>query len=111
MKINKYIIGLGLTFSFLFAGCDSFLDPAKDGKLGEEDIWNETRRAFGFLNDAYNKLPSGYNYIDNAMLAAGCDEAVHSDVTSDIKGFNNGTWDSYFLVENVWSKNYEGIAS
>lgn len=26
MKINKYIIGLGLTFSFLFAGCDSFLD-------------------------------------------------------------------------------------
>ena len=43
------------------------------------------------------------------MLAAGCDEAVHSDVTSDIKGFNNGTWDSYFLVENVWSKNYEGI--
>ena len=37
MKINKYIIGLGLTFSFLFAGCDSFLDPAKDGKLGEED--------------------------------------------------------------------------
>ena len=109
MKINKYIIGLGLTFSFLFAGCDSFLDPAKDGKLGEEDIWNETRRAFGFLNDAYNKLPSGYNYIDNAMLAAGCDEAVHSDVTSDIKGFNNGTWDSYFLVENVWSKNYEGI--
>ena len=43
------------------------------------------------------------------MLAAGCDEAVHSDVTSDIKGFNNGTWDSYFLVENVWTKNYEGI--
>ena len=43
------------------------------------------------------------------MLAAGCDEAVHTDVTSDIKGFNNGTWDSYFLVENVWSKNYEGI--
>lgn len=24
MKINKYIIGLGLTFSFLFAGCDLF---------------------------------------------------------------------------------------
>ena len=109
MKINKYIIGLGLTFSFLFAGCDSFLDPEKDGKLGEDDIWNETRRAFGFMNDAYNKLPSGYNRIDNAMLAAGCDEAVHSDVTSDIKGFNNGTWDSYFLVENVWTKNYEGI--
>ena len=42
MKINKYIIGLGLTFSFLFAGCDSLLDPAKDGKLGEEDIWNYT---------------------------------------------------------------------
>ena len=42
MKINKYIIGLGLTFSFLFAGCDSFLDPEKDGKLGEDDIWNET---------------------------------------------------------------------
>lgn len=109
MKINKYIIGLGLTFSFLVTGCDSFLEPEKDGKLGEEDIWNETRRAFGFLNDAYNQLPNGYNRIDNAMLAAGCDEAVHSDVTSTIKGFNNGTWDTYNLVEDVWSKNYEGI--
>lgn len=108
MKINKYIT-IGLVFSFLFAGCDSFLDPAKDGKLEEEDIWNETRRAFGFLNDAYNNLPNGYNRIDGAMLASGCDEAVHSDVTSNIKGFNNGTWDSYFLVEDVWNNNYEGI--
>lgn len=108
MKINKYIT-IGLLFSFLFAGCDSFLDPEKDGKLGEKDIWNETRRAFGFLNDAYNNLPTGYNRIDGAMLASACDEAVHSDVTSDIKGFNNGTWDSYFPVENVWKNNYEGI--
>lgn len=108
MKTNKYTL-IGLLFSLFLSGCDSFLDPAKDGKLDEEAIWKDTRRSFGFLNNAYNFLPNGYNRIGDAMLASGCDEAVHSDVTGSIRGFNDGTWGPYSLVEDVWSKNYEGI--
>lgn len=108
MKINKYTI-ISLLCSLFLSGCDSFLDPAKDGKLDEDAIWKDTRRSFGFLNNAYNFLPTGYNRIGDAMLASGCDEAVHSDVSSSIRGFNDGTWGPYSLVEDVWSKNYDGI--
>ena len=109
MKLKKLnIIALSL-LAFIFSGCDSFLDPEKDGKMNEEDVWNNYTQAFQFLNNAYNYLPNGYNRISNAMLASACDEAVHSDVTSGIKGFHDGTWGPYNLVENVWDKNYDGI--
>lgn len=111
MRIRKLNIIAFSLLAFIFSGCDSFLDPDKDGKMNEEDIWNNYTNAFQFLNNAYNYLPNGYNRISNAMLASACDEAVHSDVTSGIKGFYNGTWSSYNQVENVWDKNYQGIRS
>lgn len=107
MKYFNYIILF--TFLVLLGGCNHFLEPEKDGSLDEKDIWSETRRTFGFLNDAYNNLPSHYNRISGAMLASASDEAIHTDAISNIKGFNNGTWGPYFLVENVWNNNYEGI--
>ena len=76
MKLKKLnIIALSL-LAFIFSGCDSFLDPEKDGKMNEEDVWNNYTQAFQFLNNAYNYLPNGYNRISNAMLASACDEAV-----------------------------------
>lgn len=109
MIMKKINIISALLLIFFISSCDSFLEPEKDGKMTENDVWNNYARAFEFLNSAYNYLPSGYNRISSAMLASGCDEAVHSDVTSGIKGFNNGTWSSYNLVENVWDNNYKGI--
>lgn len=109
MKIYKWF--LASLLSCTLAGCDDYLDPDKDGKLTDKDVWeSQTRYAFGILNEAYNNLPNGYNRISGAMLAAASDEACHNDLTSDIKGFNNGTWGPYFLVENVWDNNYKGIS-
>lgn len=108
MKIYKWI--LVSLFSFSFIGCDDYLDSDRDGKLTDQDVWeSQTKYAFGILNSAYNNLPSGYNRVSGAMLAAASDEACHNDLTSDIKGLNNGTWGPYFLVENVWDNNYKGI--
>jgi hypothetical protein len=108
MKIFNYFFGAVLLLSL--AGCDDFLDPAKDGKLEDKDVWEtQTRYSFGILNNAYTNLPGGYNRISGAMLAAASDEACHSDLASDIKGFNNDTWGPYFLIENVWENHYKGI--
>lgn len=100
------VLVLMLTVSF---GCEDTLDPELDGTLSEEGLWNNNRWAFGFLNNAYNNLPTGYNRISNAMLAAGTDDAVCPDPLSNIHGFNDGSWGPYNLIDNVWGKNYEGI--
>lgn len=105
--ITKFIPGLFLVLTM--TSCDSFLEPDKDGSLTEEDVWSNTRRSFGILNNAYNNLTGNYNRISNAMLAAGCDEAVHADPSSSVKGFNDGSWSKYNLVENVWDNCYAGI--
>ncbi|MEI8087305.1 MAG: hypothetical protein WCG93_13940, partial [Paludibacter sp.] len=77
MNTLKKILLFGF-ISMIFASCESYLDPAKDGTLTEEDVWTNTRRSFGILNNAYNHLIGNYNRISNAMLAAGSDEAVHA---------------------------------
>tara|TARA_R110001592_G_scaffold361272_1_gene671565 strand:- start:11804 stop:13489 length:1686 start_codon:yes stop_codon:yes gene_type:complete len=85
------------------------LDPELDGTLSEYAVWANNNLAFGFLNNAYNNLPDGYNRISNAMLAAATDDAVCPDPLSNINGFNDGTWSSFKVIDNVWSKNYDGI--
>lgn len=108
MKTLQYIFSLFL-IALSLASCESTLDPAKDGTLTENDIWTNTRRSFGILNNSYTNLIGNYNRISNAMLAAGCDEAVHADPVNAIKGFNDGSWSKYNLVENVWDNCFDGI--
>lgn len=98
-----------LIFMTSLVACDNMLEPQLDGSLNEDGIWQNNVRAFAFLNNAYNNLPSGYNRISNAMLDAATDDAVCPDPTSSINGFNNGSWGPYNAVENVWDKNFEGI--
>lgn len=91
------------------SACEDMLDPELDGKLSEEAVWTNNNLAFGFLNNAYNNLPNGYNRISNAMLAAATDDAVCPDPFSGINSFNDGTWSPFNVIDNVWSKNYAGI--
>jgi len=104
--INKILVFVMLSS---FISCDSMLEPQLDGTLSEDGIWKNNVRAFGFLNNAYNNLPTGYNRISGAMLAAASDEAVCPDPLSSIHGFNNGSWSPFNVIDNVWDKNYEGI--
>lgn len=107
MKIFSKILLFSLSLSFI--ACDNMLEPQLDGSLNEDGIWQNNVRAFGFLNNAYNNLPNGYNRISGAMLDAATDDAVCPDPTSTILNFNDGSWGPYNMVENVWNKNYEGI--
>ena len=107
MKLIKKIFFLLAIVSL--SSCEDLLDPDLDGTLSEDAVWNDNKLAFGFINNAYNNLPDGYNRISNAMLAAATDDAVCPSPLSNINGFNNGTWSPFNVIDNVWNKNYEGI--
>jgi len=57
----------------------------------------------------YNFIPSGYNCIDGAMMAAATDEADHAIVGSNIEKFQNGSWNAISNPDNVWNSSYRGI--
>lgn len=107
MKSSNKIILLFL-LGFLWS-CDSMLDPQLDGTLSEDGIWKNNVRAFGFLNNAYQNLPTGYNRISDAMLDAATDDAICPDPVNPVHGFYNGNWSAYNVIDNVWDKNYQGI--
>ncbi len=80
-----------------------------DGSVTETQFWKLNNSARGQLNQAYAYLQQGYNAYDGAMLAAGCDEAVNSNLNSSINIFNNGTWSPLRTLNDAYSTNYKGI--
>lgn len=105
--IRKLII-VAFALTVLWS-CESDLEPQKDGSMLEEDVWSNTRRSFGILNNAYTHLIGNYNRISDAMLAAASDEALHADPAHPVKGFNDGSWSKYNPIEEVWTSSYAGI--
>lgn len=106
----KSLIKIFVVLSLLsFYSCEDMLEPQLDGSLSEDGIWGNTVRAFGFLNNAYNNLPNGYNRISGAMLDAASDDAVCPDPVNAIHTFYNGNWSPFNTVDSAWELNYEGI--
>ncbi|SEJ39974.1 Starch-binding associating with outer membrane [Dyadobacter sp. SG02] len=110
MKRYKAIIPLIL--AVLVSACKEsrFLEfPYYDGPVTEEQFWNLNASARGQLNRGYTFLQEGYNRYSGAMLAAGSDEAVNSNLNSDINIFNNGTWSSLRTLDDSYATNYNGL--
>lgn len=107
MKLFKKIF-LVLVLVYL-SSCDDMLEPELDGTLTEDAVWANNNLAFGFINNAYNNLPEGYNRISGAMLDAATDDAICPDPTNNVNDFNNNTWGPFNVIDNVWNKNYDGI--
>lgn len=57
----------------------------------------------------YNYLPEGYDRVSDAMLASACDEADYAIPGSEIKRFNDGSWNAIVNPDDVWAYNYRGI--
>lgn len=96
----------------LFTACDKsgFLAyDHYDGPITEDQFWNIDVAARGQVNRAYTFLPVGYTKFDGALLAAGCDEAVNSDLNASINVFNNGTWGPLRTLDDAYKRNYDGI--
>ena len=110
MKRLIYIIFPALFF--LAASCkeSKFLEFTYfDGPVTEDQYWNLNSAARGQLNRGYTFLQDGYNRYGGAMLAAGSDEAVNSNLNSAINIFNNGTWSSLRTLDDNYAINYNGL--
>ena len=110
MKRLVYIIFPALFL--LAASCkeSKFLEfPYYDGPVTEDQYWNLNASARGQLNRGYTFLQEGYNRYGGAMLAAGSDEAVNSNLNSAINIFNNGTWSSLRTLDDNYAINYNGL--
>lgn len=57
----------------------------------------------------YNYIPSAYNWIDGAMLAAATDEADHAVKGSNVEKFQYGNWGPTDNPDNAWKNLYRGI--
>jgi len=96
----------------IFTGCKDYL---QDGTLAEgpitgEQNWANDVYARGILNNAYFTLPDRFNLDGNgAMQASGTDEAINSNLNSNINTFNNGTWSSVRTVDDLYSNLYDGL--
>ena len=80
-----------------------------DGPVTEDQYWNLNSAARGQLNLGYTFLQDSYNRYNGAMLAAGSDEAVNSNLNSSVNIFNNGTWSSLRTLDDNYVINYNGI--
>ncbi len=109
---------LKITSAFLIAaailiGCEK--DYLQDGSLAEgpitgEETWANDVYARGILNNAYFSVQDRYNLDGNgAMQASGSDEAVNSNLNSNINTFNNGTWSPVRTIDDTYSSLYEGL--
>ena len=91
--------------------CSDYLskDTNVNTSLSYQQIFSDVHYAPGFLNNIYNSIPDGYSRFGGAMLAAGCDEAVCSDIGSAIQLFNNNAITSTINPDDQWSNMYRGI--
>jgi len=107
--MKKLIFPILLSFLFLATSCDFLKFDFYDGSVTEDQFWKLNNSARGQLNSGYLYLQEGYNRYDGAMLAAGCDEAVNSNLNSSVNIFNNGTWSPLRTLDDVYATNYNGI--
>lgn len=111
--MKKLYIPYGLTTLLMFiVGCSKdFFEPEYTlGPIPEESIWVTDRRVREFLNTGYNYLISRYN-VDNggAIMASACDEAVNSNLNSNVNYFNNGTWGPLRTFDEQYTNCYNGL--
>ena len=96
---------------FMSQSCTDYLikDENVNTSLSYQQIFSDVHYAPGFLNNIYNTIPDGYSRFGGALLAAGSDEAVCSDIGSSIQLFNNNAINSTTNPDDQWSNMYRGI--
>ena len=107
--MKKHIFPILFTLLLLTSSCDFLKFDFYDGPVTEDQFWKLNNSARGQLNQGYAYLQEGFNRYDGAMLAAGCDEAVNSNLNSSVNIFNNGTWSPLRTLDDVYATNYNGI--
>lgn len=113
--MKKNIIYTCFALLLIASGCekDSFLQDGSfsgTNDVTEAQLWANPDFARNFLNNVYASLSDRYN-VDNdgALLASAADEAVNSNLNSNINILNNGTWSAARTFDDVYTNMYAGI--
>jgi hypothetical protein len=88
----------------LLSSCDDFLEPTRDNRLFEEQVFNNPVYAEGILLNAYQALPTSYSFEDVAT-----DNAVTNDRGSNLLRMAIGEWKSSFSPVSEWNYAYNQI--
>lgn len=88
--------------------CD-YLDYSEEDRYTQDEILYYQGRVTNILNNIYSYLPADYNSVDGAMRASASNDAVHVWDMSDIQKFNDGSWNSTVVLDDVWDRMYAGI--
>ncbi|TAE31801.1 MAG: RagB/SusD family nutrient uptake outer membrane protein [Cytophagales bacterium] len=105
----KKILSFLLLIS-LIACKDDYLEfDFTDGNIRDEaDVWNSDRNARGFLSNVYFGIFNRYNLDGNgSMFSQASDEAVNSNLSSNINIFNNDTWGSLRTNDDQYVNMYD----
>ncbi|KAB7733336.1 RagB/SusD family nutrient uptake outer membrane protein [Rudanella paleaurantiibacter] len=108
-KIVSILFSVGM-LSTLVACKDDFLSfDFTDGNIRDEtEIWSSDRNARGFLSNVYFGTFNRYNLDGNgSMFSQATDEAVNSNLSSNINIFNNDTWGSLRTNDDQYANMYD----
>lgn len=110
-KFNGIKVLLAFLLISLGACKDDFFVPSySEGPVIEDAIWNTDRRVREFLNNGYNYMLARYNVDGSgALMASGSDEAVNSNLNSNVNIFNNGNWGSLRTFDEQYTHLYNGL--
>jgi hypothetical protein len=101
---TKNIISITIGILFLFTSCEDFMEPTKDNRLFEEQVFGNPIFAEGLLLQAYDELPTTYSFLDVAT-----DNAVTNDKGSNLLRMATGEWKSTFSPVSEWAPSYTQI--
>lgn len=112
LKKSVKLFFIAVFLSPLFWSCE-FLDYSESDYYNQEEILAYQDRTTQILNNIYSYLPSDLNGvnlgIDGAMRSSASDDAVDVWDISDIQKFNDGSWNSVVVLDNVWNNMYAAI--
>ena len=94
---------------FIVSSCSEFLSYDETSSYSEDQVFGVYSRATQMATNVYSYLESDFGNVNNAMRAAGCDEAEYVWTNSSVHTFYNGTWSAINTVDDKWAHYYKGI--
>ncbi|MFV0591827.1 MAG: RagB/SusD family nutrient uptake outer membrane protein [Draconibacterium sp.] len=116
MKINKYILMLGVAWALLNTSCTNDYEDVPLEQFTLDFVFSETDslggQAYQYLNSVYSYMLNGHNRVGGDYLDAATDDAISSSLTeNDVYKLATGQYTAASTIgsDMRWSQYYAGI--
>lgn len=104
MQLIKKLVNILIVAGIFLTSCEKFYEPDLDNRYRDARIYYDPAFAEGIMLNAYNALPSTYNFEETAS-----DDAVINLIGSNYTRMNSGEWSALFNPVSIWSAAYQQI--